>query len=155
MGALQVPLTDVAWQRRQVQSEIMASFTGLLEDVTCDGAPLVQRLEQAFEVYFSDGWEAVSAQSGTAAEFLMLKALGIGAGDEVITVPNSDIATTAAISHTGARFTLVDVDRTSYNMDPDRVERLLRPAPGPLCRFTCTVTPLIWEHCGPMPIGTD
>lgn len=120
-GALRVPLTDVAWQHRQVHLEILAAITGLLADVACDGVPLVHRLEQAFAAYCGDPWEAVSAQSGTAAQFLLLKALGIGPGDEVITVPNSDVATTAAITHAGARFVLVDVRRSSFNMDPDQV----------------------------------
>ena len=45
----------------------------------------------------------------------------------MITVPNSDIATTAAISHTGARFVLVDVDARTHNLDPNLIEAAITP----------------------------
>lgn len=127
MGRMEVPLTDVSWQHRQVWDEIHTAIDGLLTAVPCDGAYLAHRLEQAFERYYGDGWIALSAQSGLAAEFLLLKAFGIGPGDEVITVANSDLATTAAISHAGARFVLAEVRRETANLDPGQVERLITP----------------------------
>jgi dTDP-4-amino-4,6-dideoxygalactose transaminase len=57
--------------------------------------------------------------------FLALRALGIGPGDEVITVPNTDISTVAAISHAGATPVLVDVEEETHDIDPDAVERAL------------------------------
>jgi len=64
----------------------------------------------------------IGASSCYAAMLLALLACGVGPGDEVITVPNTDIATTAAISHTGAEFVWVDIDPKTYNMDPDLIE---------------------------------
>jgi dTDP-4-amino-4,6-dideoxygalactose transaminase len=113
---------DVAWQHRQVRAEIDRAFDHILTDVHSDCAEYVVALESAFAQRLGDGTHAITVQSGLAAQFLILQALGIGSGDEVITVPNSDIATTAAISHTGARFVLVDVDCRTHTIDPDRIE---------------------------------
>jgi dTDP-4-amino-4,6-dideoxygalactose transaminase len=70
---------------------------------------------------------AVGVHSATAGLFLALKGLGIGPGDEVITVPNSDLSTTAAISHTGARFVLCDVEPDTFNLDPAQIEPRVTP----------------------------
>ncbi|CAN5674068.1 DegT/DnrJ/EryC1/StrS family aminotransferase [soil metagenome] len=122
-----IPLTDVAWQHRQVWDEVQAAFAELLLDPTCDGAPFTHALEEAFDASFGAPWIAVSAQSGLAAQALLLRAWGIGPGDEVITAPNSDLATTAAISHVGARFVLADVARGSFGLDPEAVRRAITP----------------------------
>jgi dTDP-4-amino-4,6-dideoxygalactose transaminase len=122
-----IPLTDVAWQHRQVRAEIDRAVDRILTDTLADGAPLVAELEAAMVRRLGEGVDTIAVQSGLAAQFLILKALGIGPGDEVITVPNSDIATTAAISHTGASFVLVDVDARTHNLDPDRIEAALTP----------------------------
>jgi dTDP-4-amino-4,6-dideoxygalactose transaminase len=122
-----IPLTDVSWQHAQVWDEVQASFATLLEDPTCDGAPFTHALEEAFDAFFGAPWIAVSAQSGLAAQALLLRAWGIGPGDEVITAPNSDLATTAAISHVGARFVLADVAPGTFGLDPDAVRRAITP----------------------------
>jgi dTDP-4-amino-4,6-dideoxygalactose transaminase len=122
-----IPLTDVAWQHRQVRAEIDLALDRILTDVHADGAEFVAALEAAMARRLAEDVHAVAVQSGLAAQFLILKALGIGLGDEVLTVPNSDIATTAAISHTGARFVLVDVDARTHNLDPDRIEAAISP----------------------------
>jgi len=114
-------------------------------------APLVNRrlknalLEAVWPVFFGDAWEAwqivaeferrfaaemgytyVSAvQSGSAGLRLALLACRVKPGDEVITVANSDIATTAAISHCGATPVLCDVLTSDYTMNPDLVEPLI------------------------------
>jgi dTDP-4-amino-4,6-dideoxygalactose transaminase len=128
MGRDRIPLTDVAWQHTEVRAEIQAAIDRLLDDPNCDGLPFVTALESDVAAYHGEGWQAIAVQSGTAAEVLLLRALGIGPGDEVITVPNSDLATTAAISHAGARFVLVDVQETGFAMDPERVEAAITPA---------------------------
>jgi dTDP-4-amino-4,6-dideoxygalactose transaminase len=118
---------DVAWQHRQVRAEIDGAIDHILTDIHSDGAKYIVALEIALTRRLGDGAHAITVQSGLAAQFLILKALGIGPGDEVITVPNSDIATTAAISHTGARFVLVDIDVRTHNLDPDRLEAAITP----------------------------
>jgi len=64
----------------------------------------------------------VGVASGTDALALSLKALGVGQGDEVITVANSFIATTASVSLTGAEPVLVDIDKNTYNIDVSKIE---------------------------------
>lgn len=122
-----IPLTDVAWQHRQVWDEVQAAFAQLLLDPDCDGLPFVKALEQAFEARFGAPWIAVAAQSGVAAQTLLLRAWGVGQGDEVITQPNSDLATTAAISHAGATFVLADLQPGTFQLDPAAVERAITP----------------------------
>lgn len=68
---------------------------------------------------------ACAVHSGTVGLFLALRACGVGPGDKVITVGNSDISTTAAISHCGAVPVLCDVLETDYTLDPGRVELLV------------------------------
>jgi dTDP-4-amino-4,6-dideoxygalactose transaminase len=84
----------------------------------------------AFEAEFA-AWcgvaHAVGVGSGTAALFLALRACGIGPGDEVITVPNTDIPTTMTISQCGATFTWVDVDPQTFNIDPGKIEAAITP----------------------------
>ena len=122
-----IPLTDVAWQHAQVRAELDAAFDRLLTDPQCDGAHFAHDLERDFERYFGPPWHAVSAQSGLAAETLLLRAHGIGPGDEVIVPPNSDLATTSAISHTGARFVLADVEPGTFLLDPEAARRAITP----------------------------
>jgi dTDP-4-amino-4,6-dideoxygalactose transaminase len=124
---LDIPLVDVAWQHRQVRAEIDRGIERLLSDPTCDGVEFIKELEAKFARRHGAGIQAVSAQSGLAAEFLVLKALGVGSGDEVITVPNSDLATTAAISHTGAKPVFVDIDPRTYTMDPAGIGAAITP----------------------------
>jgi len=123
-----IPLTDVAWQHAAVRAEIDAGIGALLSDPDCDGLPFVHALEAAVAAYHGGNVHAIAVQSGTAAEFLLLKALGIGADDEVITVCNSDLATNAAISHVGAKQKWVDVTPLGFSIDPEAVERAIGPA---------------------------
>jgi dTDP-4-amino-4,6-dideoxygalactose transaminase len=84
------------------------------------GGPEIQR----FETRFADLCRvpfAVGLNSGTDAIFLALKALGIGKGDEVITVPNSFLATAGAVVAAGAKPVFVDVT-DDYNMDASKIE---------------------------------
>jgi dTDP-4-amino-4,6-dideoxygalactose transaminase len=125
--ASRIPLVDLAWQHRQIRAELNQAFVQLVEDAVCDGVAFCHRLEAEMRQYAGPEFHAVSVQSGSAAEFLALKALGIGPGDEVITVPNSDMATTAAISHSGAAFVLVDIDPQTHNIDPAQIESAITP----------------------------
>ena len=83
--------------------------------------PRVRELEERF-AEFVGAPHAVATSSGTTALHLALLALGVGPGDEVITTPLTFIASANAVLHAGGRPVFVDVDETSFNLDPDRVE---------------------------------
>jgi dTDP-4-amino-4,6-dideoxygalactose transaminase len=119
---MRVPLVDVAWQHQQVRAAIDKALDELLTETMSDGSQFVHALEASIAERMGAGVQAIAVQSGTAAQFLTLKGLGIGHGDEVITVPNSDLPTTATISHTGARFVLVDINPATYNIDHTKIE---------------------------------
>ena len=101
------------------------AINGAIQRVIESGA--YQRSEEvdAFEREFAeycDVKHGIGTNSCYAAMLLSLLACGVGPGDEVITVPNTDITTTAAISHTGAQFVWADIDERTYNIDPRRIE---------------------------------
>ena len=82
----------------------------------------VEKFEKEFAEYIGVKY-CVGVACGTDALFLALKALGVGLGDEVITVANSYIATALSISMTGATPVFVDMDQKTYNINPDQIEK--------------------------------
>jgi dTDP-4-amino-4,6-dideoxygalactose transaminase len=81
----------------------------------------VKKFEKAFARYHNTRY-ALGTHSGTSALQFSLAALGIGAGDEVITVPNTYIATALAISNSGAKPVFLDIDEETYNINTNRIE---------------------------------
>ncbi|HXV13405.1 MAG TPA: DegT/DnrJ/EryC1/StrS family aminotransferase [Candidatus Krumholzibacteria bacterium] len=127
MGLKQtVPFLDLTLQHRALRTEISAAVERTLDrgDFIL-GAPL-EEFEREFARY-CDCEFAVGLSSGTAALHLALVALGVGAGDEVVTVPNSFIATVESILYTGATPVLVDVDPDTFVLDPAAFERAITP----------------------------
>ncbi len=107
------------------EEEIEAVRRVLLSGRLAHG-PVVEEFEERFAGYVGVDY-AVATSNGTTALFLMLKAAGIGKGDEVITTPFTFIATSNSILYVGARPVFVDIDPRTYNMDPDRVLEALTP----------------------------
>lgn len=105
--------------------EILESIRELLRTGKFTLGPAVEEFEKRFATLCKTRF-AIGVNSGTDALLLILRALEIGPGDEVITVPNSFIATTAAIALAGATPVFVDV-REDYNIDPELIERAITP----------------------------
>ncbi|MDP6779523.1 MAG: DegT/DnrJ/EryC1/StrS family aminotransferase [Candidatus Latescibacteria bacterium] len=122
-----VPLVDLGAQHRSIQSEIDAAIQDVIRDTAFIGGPHVQAFEEAF-ADFCGLPHGVGASSGTTALHLVFAALGLGPGDEVITVPNTFIATVEAITQTGAKPVFVDVDPESLNMNPSLLEAAVTPS---------------------------
>ncbi len=118
---MKVAFVDLAEQHRIIEGELRQVFARVLQRSSFILGPEVLQFEEAFASYL-DVSHCVAVSSGTAALQLTLQALGIGPEDEVITVPNTFIATAEAISAVGARPVFVDVDPVSYTMDPAGVE---------------------------------
>jgi dTDP-4-amino-4,6-dideoxygalactose transaminase len=116
-----IPLIDLKAQHRSIQKEVREAIDRVLE--TCEFA--LGSEVAAFETEFANYCGArygVGVNSGTSALHLALLAAGIGAGDEVITVPFTFVATVAAILYSGARPVFVDIDPRCYTMDVARIE---------------------------------
>jgi dTDP-4-amino-4,6-dideoxygalactose transaminase len=116
-----VPMTDLRTEYYTLKGEIDEAIQRVVES----GKFVMGRELEAFEEEFARycGAEyAIGVGSGTAAIHLALLACGIGPGDEVITVPNTDLPTTATINHCGAKIVWVDVDPRTFNIDPEKIE---------------------------------
>jgi perosamine synthetase len=87
---------------------------------------VVEEFEERFAEYIGVDY-AIATSNGTSALFLMLKAAGIGEGDEVITTPFTFIATSNAVLYTGARPVFVDIEQDTYNIDPEKVLEAITP----------------------------
>lgn len=121
-----VPFLDLTLQHRQLRGEISAVVERTLDRGDFILGASLEEFEREFARY-CDCEFAVGLNSGTAALHLALVALGVGAGDEVITVPNSFIATVESIIYTGATPVLVDVDPDTFCLDPARFEAAVTP----------------------------
>jgi dTDP-4-amino-4,6-dideoxygalactose transaminase len=123
---MQVPFLDLKAHHAPLQEEIAAAIREVIECGAFAGGPFVEKFEEDFAAYCQTHF-AVGVGSGTEALWLSLLAFGIGAGDEVITVPNTFMATTEAISFCGAKPVLVDVEERTYTLDPELLERAITP----------------------------
>ena len=119
---MKIPFVDLGAQHRQLDFELQAAVERVFQRSSFILGPEVERFEAEFASYLN-AKDCVAVSSGTAALHLVLHALEIGPGDEVITVPHTFVATAEAISAVGARPLLVDVDPIAYTMDPTLVER--------------------------------
>jgi dTDP-4-amino-4,6-dideoxygalactose transaminase len=119
---MKVPFLDLRSHHAPMLEEINGAIRDVIDSAAFAGGPYVTRFEEDFATY-CDAQFAVGVGSGTEALWLVLLALGIGPGDEVITVPNSFIATAEAISYCGATPVFVDVDERTFNMDPTGLEQ--------------------------------
>ncbi|HEY7364496.1 MAG TPA: DegT/DnrJ/EryC1/StrS family aminotransferase, partial [Methylomirabilota bacterium] len=121
-----IPLVDLAAQQRAIKDEIAAAIARVLESSSFVLGDEVAAFETEFAA-FCEARYAVAVNSGTSALHLALLAAGVGAGDEVITAPNTFIATCEAISYTGARPVFVDVRPDTYTIDVARLEAAITP----------------------------
>src|SRR5439155_9503290 len=118
-----IRLVDLAAQYRAIRAEIDAAIRAVIEESAFIQGRFVRRFEQELAAFCGTA-DAVGTSSGTEALALALRVWGVGAGDEVITVPNTFIATAEAIVHVGARPVFVDVDPRSHTLDPALLERV-------------------------------
>jgi dTDP-4-amino-4,6-dideoxygalactose transaminase len=115
-----IPFLDLVTPHVELEQELTAVFQQVLRTAGFIGGPMVENFEKAFAV-FCGTQHAVAVNSGTDALRFALIAAGIRSGDVVVTVPNTFIATTEAISQAGALPEFVDIDENTYNMDPEKL----------------------------------
>jgi dTDP-4-amino-4,6-dideoxygalactose transaminase len=123
---MNIPFVDLRAQYRSIQAEADAAVLGVMSRGDFVLGQAVADFEKAFAAYCEADY-CVGVDSGYSALELIVRAFDIGPGDEVITAANTFIATTLAISNTGARVVLVDCDPQTYNIDPTLIEAAITP----------------------------
>ncbi len=126
------------------ESQVEAILREIREELIPSGeftlGPFVERFERKFAAYIGVK-HAIGTNTGTGALILALRSMGVGPGDDVISVPNTFIATIGAIVAVGARPVFVDVD-DRYQIDPSLIERAITPK-------TKALLPVYWGGCCP------
>jgi dTDP-4-amino-4,6-dideoxygalactose transaminase len=123
---MNIPFVDLKSQYDSIKEEIDSAIATVLSQTAFVGGSHLKNFEEAFAT-FCGVKHCIGVANGTDALFIALKTLGIGPGDEVITVANSFIATSEAITATGARVVFVDIDPKTYNIDTSKIEEKIRP----------------------------
>src|ERR1700745_440042 len=107
-----------------IRAELDDAIKEVIDSGAFAGGPFVEKFERDFAAYCGSQ-HAIGVGSGTEALWLSLLACGVGPGDEVITVPNTFMATAEAITYCAARPVFVDVDERTHTMDPAGLEKAL------------------------------
>jgi dTDP-4-amino-4,6-dideoxygalactose transaminase len=115
-----IPPLDLTQQYKLIGEEVSTAVLEVLASGRYIGGSPVEQFEQQFAQYVGTD-SCIACNSGTDALYLALRALGIGAGDEVITTPFTFVATTETVSAVGATPVFVDIDPDTFNLDLDRV----------------------------------
>ena len=124
--AERIPLVDLGFQHRAIAEEVRAGFDSVMARTNFIGGPDVEAFEEAFARYCT-ARHCVGVANGTDAIELLLRAHGLGAGDEVIVPANTFVATVEAVVRAGATPVLADVDPVHLLLDPGSVRRVLGP----------------------------
>jgi len=121
-----VPLLDLKAQYRTIKSEVLAAMEAVCDEQGFVLGPRVAAFERATAQYIGSRY-AIGCASGSDALLLSLMALGVKAGDEVITVPFTFFATAGAISRLGAKPVFVDIQPDTFNINANQIEKAITP----------------------------
>jgi dTDP-4-amino-4,6-dideoxygalactose transaminase len=123
---MRVPLLDLQGQYAPLRADLLAAITRVCDSQRFIGGPEVDGLERELAEYVGVA-HAIGVSSGTDALLVAMMALGIGAGDEIITSTFSFFATAGCIVRLGATPKLVDIDPVTFNIDPAAVRAAITP----------------------------
>ena len=121
-----VPFIDLRAGTAKIRKEIDEAIARVIDKTAFVLGPEVEGFEKEFAEFCGASY-CIGTSSGTSALHLALLGYGIGPGDEVITVPNTFIATVEAIAMTGAKTVLVDVEKDTSLIDVSKVEAAITP----------------------------
>ena len=119
-----IPFLDLITPHKEIEEELVAVFRDALNTGRFIGGPAVEGFEKDFAA-FCDAQHCIGVASGTDALRFALMAAGVRQGETVVTVPNTFIATTEAISQAGAQIAFVDIDERTYNIDTEKLREYL------------------------------
>jgi dTDP-4-amino-4,6-dideoxygalactose transaminase len=142
-----IPYLDLPAQLRPLRKELDAVIAKTLDNCSFCLGPDVVQFERDFASY-CDAKHALGFNSGTSALHIALMLLNVGQGDEVITTPSTFVATSWAISYVGAKPVYVDIDDSTFTIDPALVEKAITPRtkavmPVHLYGHPCDMDPLL------------
>ena len=123
---MKVPFLDLKAHHDPIREQLDAAIAEVIDSSAFAGGPFVAGFEEDFAAYCGAKF-AIGVGNGTDALWLSLLALGVGPGDEVLTVPSTFMATAEAISYCGARPVFVDVEETTFTMDPGLLAKAITP----------------------------
>lgn len=119
-----IPFLDLITPHKELKTELLAVVGKTLDSAGFIGGSMLEEFEREF-ARFCDVKHCVGVNSGTDALRFAFMAAGIRTGDIVVTVPHTFIATTEAITQVGAQVAFVDIDETTYTMDPQKLREYL------------------------------
>lgn len=123
---MNIPLLDLKAQFQPLRDEILSAIQTVCDEQGFVLGPRLMAFEESMAKYVGARY-AVGCASGSDALLLSLMALGVKAGDEVVTVPFTFFATAGAISRLGAKPVFVDIERETFNLDPGQLEQAITP----------------------------
>lgn len=124
LNTMKIPFVDLKLQYHLIKKEIDQAISNVINEAEFIGGKFVRNFEQNFAKYVGIK-HCIGVGNGTDALFIALKVLGVKEGDEVITTANSFIATSEAITMTGAKVKFVDCDKNTYNINVNKIEELI------------------------------
>jgi len=125
--SMTIPFVDLKSQYHSIKENIDTAIQGVIEQTAFIGGKYVKDFEKKFaELYGAK--HVISCANGTDSLYIIMKMLGIGKGDEVITVANSWISSAETIGQTGAKPVFVDVDPDYFSIDDDAIEKAITPS---------------------------
>lgn len=119
---MKVPFLDLHWQHVHIKEALQKKLDEIFETSSFIGGKFVLDFEDHFAKYIGVT-HCIGVANGTDALILALKALGIGQGDEVITIPNTFFASASSIAHVGATPIFVDIDEQTRNFNFEELEK--------------------------------
>jgi dTDP-4-amino-4,6-dideoxygalactose transaminase len=119
-----IPFLDLVTPHKELEAELLAVAQNAFSTASFIGGPMVEDFEREF-AQFCDTKYCVGVNSGTDALRFACMAACVGSGDIVITVPHTFIATTEAISQSGAQIAFVDINESTYTLDPEKLREYI------------------------------
>lgn len=141
---MNIPLLDLKAQFQPLRAEIMAAVQTVCDEQGFILGPRVAAFEESVAKYVGARY-AIGCASGSDALLLSLMAMGVGPGDEVVTVPFTFFATAGAVSRLGAKPVFIDIQPDTFNLDPTRIEQAVTS------RTRAVIPVHLFGQCADMP----